>query len=278
MSKLSVIIPARNEPYLDNTILDVLKNSTRDTDVYAILDGYDTQEIKDPRVHYIRIPLGDGLCHMRQGINKAVEMTQSKFVMKLDAHCSVSKGFDDELIKAHQFNWVQIPRRKRLDVKKWEVIEDGRPPIDYEFIVFQNLMMSLIWGTTWEELTRERAEILIDDTPHFQGSCFFMAKDWFIQNGFLDLKFGGWGYESEEIHYGTLKAGGRVVTNKNAYYAHLHKDKEAREWFTLKESEYVDSANLAYKTWVKDHKELFIKHIENFPPMPGWPTEWRKII
>ena len=40
MARLSVIIPARNEEFLLNTIEDVLKNSRGDTEVIAIFDGY----------------------------------------------------------------------------------------------------------------------------------------------------------------------------------------------------------------------------------------------
>jgi hypothetical protein len=37
---LSVLIPARNEIFLKNTIEDILKNMRGDTQVIAVLDGY----------------------------------------------------------------------------------------------------------------------------------------------------------------------------------------------------------------------------------------------
>ena len=281
MKDLSVIIPAKNEPYLNNTIREVLTKSREETDVYVTLDGYEPDElIEDSRVHYIRIPQSEG-CHMRQGINEAVTLTRSRFIMKLDAHCLLAEGFDTVLIKAHQAKLVQIPRRMRLDVKEWKVIEDGRLPIDYELIIFQNLITSaglaskgFIWGTVWDEMTRARMDKPIDDIMHFQGSCWFMERSWFTQCGFLSTAYGGFAQESEEILFGTLKNCGRVVVNKNTYYAHLHKDQVMRQWFEFSPQELKDGNAYSYNLWVRD-REFFESFVERFMPIPGWPVGWK---
>ena len=271
---LEVIIPARNEPYLNKTIQEVFDKATGDVSVTVIADGYEPKVLS--LVKYLRYP--DGECHLRQGITEAVRLTKAKYVMKLDSHCMLARGFDTELIKASQPNWVQVPRRKRLDAEKWEVIEDGRPDVDYEFIIFSNLTKGLIWGTPWDEITKERAHILIDDTPHIQGSCFFMEREWFQKNSFLDFGYGGWGQEAEEITFTTFREGGRTVVNKKTWYAHLHKDIKARKWFTLKEQEYTHSHAYSFNLWVKNNRELFTRFIKQFPPMPSWPDIYEKIL
>ena len=47
MNKVSIIIPARNEKYLEKTIRNVLENATGEIEIIAILDGY----IPDPQIN-----------------------------------------------------------------------------------------------------------------------------------------------------------------------------------------------------------------------------------
>ena len=265
--KLSVLIPSKNELYLEKTRQDVLSRARGDVEVLVYEDK----------------GIGNGLRH---GINEMVKKATGDYLLKLDAHCMLDGGFDLKLIEAHHPNWVQIPRRKRLDAERWMVIEDGREPVDYEHLVFRNLVSSegqlsskgFIWGTPWDTLTRDRKDILIDNTPHFQGSCWFMSKEWFQECSFMDLLYGGFAQESEEILFTTLKRGGEVKVNKNTWYAHLHKNKEAREWFRLDSEDMKTGYTHSYNLWVDKNRELFEKYINSFPLMPDWPLNWKQIL
>ena len=67
---VTIIIPSRNEPYLQKTILDILKKAVGEIEVIAILDGYwPTAEemVDDERVKYIHYGTPRG---MRNAINK----------------------------------------------------------------------------------------------------------------------------------------------------------------------------------------------------------------
>ena len=264
MSKLSLVIVAKNEPYLERTIQDIKAKATGEIEILV-----------DDRV-------GEGN-DMRQKINDLVSKATGEYIMKLDAHCLLAHGFDEQLIKDHEPNWVQVPRRKRLDAEKWEVIEDGRLPVDYESILFPQLVTPVggvkgfIWATPWNDMTRLKSDILIDDTPHFQGSCWFMTKEWFNKCGLMSLDYGGFAQEPEEIIFTTIKNHGRVKVNKNTWYAHLHKDEKAREWFKLDSEDMAKGYNHSLKTWVGD-KDFFTNFINMFPPMPGWPEKWEKIL
>ena len=278
---LSVAIPSKNERFLNETIRDVLKNATGDIKVYPILDGYKPDElIIDPRVEYILLP-ETSYMKKRHGINKMVEICDSKYVMTLDAHCLVAKGFDEQLIKDHQPNWVQIPRRHRLDAENWCLQDQGgRPPIDYEYFMFRPLARGeSLHGYKWDSRTIERADIMIDDTIEFQGSCWFMTKDWFNKMGFMQVEgYQGWGQEAEEIGLTTWLNGGRVVTNKNTYYAHLHKGKTYGRMYHLGEGERRRSYAYSRQKWLFDNKDFFISLIEKFMPMPAWPNNWKEQI
>lgn len=280
--KTAVIIPAKNEKYLNHTIRDVMEKGDS-VEVYVVLDGYEPEE-RVAGVTYLKVA-EDGKPHLRDAINLAVRESTEPYLLKLDAHCLLDYHFDSKLIDAHQPDWVQVPRRYRLDAEKWKVIEDGRLPVDYEFILFQNLITNagldsngFIWGSPWDDLAEQRRDVLIDNVPHFQGSCWFMSRSWFLQNGFLDLRYGGFAQEPEEILFTTIKSGGSVKVNKNTWYAHLHKDKEARGWFTMPPEDLAKGYVHSFNTWVMENRELFTSLIESFPPMPGWPREWKRIL
>jgi hypothetical protein len=277
---LSIAIPSKNERFLDNTIRDVLENATGEIEVFPILDGYDCPHIEDPRVHYIVLP-PTGHMKKRHGINEMVRICKGEYVMSLDAHCLVAKGFDTQLAKDHKSNWVQIPRRHRLDAENWCLQDQcGRPPIDYEYFMFAPLARGEgLHGYKWDSRTRERADIMVDDTLEFQGSCWFMTKEWFNKCGFMQTEgYTGWGQEAEEIGLKTRLMGGEVKTNKNTYYAHLHKGKEYGRMYHQNRSEVNASNQYSRQVWLYDNKDFFISVIEKFMPVPNFPKDWKEKI
>jgi len=283
---LSIIIPSKNEKFLKRTIEDVLEKATGEIEIFPVLDGYDIPEeevVKDERVHYVKL---EPTRHTkkRHGINKVVnELAHGEYVMSLDAHCMMAEGFDEQLVKDHELNWVQIPRRYRLDAENWslQTQSDSRPPIDYEYIMFRPIVDEKdkgLHGFKWDERTLERWDIPIDDTITFQGSCWFMTKKWFVERGFMDLKYQGWGQEAEEISMETWKNGGRVVTNKNTWYAHLHKGAKYGRMYWMSRHENRLSYAYSRQRWLHDEKEFFISLLKKFMPMPSWPDDWEEII
>ena len=97
MTDLSIIIPARNEEFLNQTIQNILDNMKSDIEIIAVLDGYwpNPGVPQHPRVkvvHY-ETPIGQ-----RAATNRAALMSDSTFIMKLDAHCAVDEGFDVKLM------------------------------------------------------------------------------------------------------------------------------------------------------------------------------------
>lgn len=280
---VSIAIPSRNEKFLNNTIRDILEKATGDIEIFPILDGYEPDELViDRRVKYIRLPKVD-YTQKRHGINEMVRICSGEYVMSVDGHCMFAKGFDEQLVSDHQPNWVQIPRRHRLDAENWCLQEqpDGRPPIDYEYTMWPLKVKDKpgLHGFKWDARTKDRMDIKIDETMHFQGSCWFMTKDWFNKIGLMQIDgYSGWGQEAEEILYKTYRAGGKVMTNKNTWYAHLHKgQKYGRMYFMSRDS--VNQCNAySWKYWAYEDKETFKNIIKRFWPIPGWPEDWEKRI
>lgn len=247
---VSVIIPSRNEKFLQKTILDILSKARGDIEVFAILDGYwpPAEEIvNDPRVRYIHNDQPEG---MRPGINKAARLADGEYLMKSDAHCMFDEGFDIKLKADRPFyeheigcdNWIVIPRRNRLDAENWCLQELEKPPIDYEYL--SSPADAGVKGNKWDQRTRERMDVPIDETMSFQGSCWFMTKNHYV-NRLEFMRTEGYGdfvREAQEIGLKTFLSGGRVYTNKKTWYAHLHKGRTYGRMYFLN-ARVVDAGN-----------------------------------
>jgi glycosyltransferase involved in cell wall biosynthesis len=118
MRDLSVIIPARNEIFLQRTIEEVLSKSEADTEVIAVLDGYwpAPPVLDNDRVivvHHTK-PIGQ-----RAATNEGARISQAKYIMKLDAHCALDQGFDRKMIEDCQPDWMMIPAMWNLHAFDW---------------------------------------------------------------------------------------------------------------------------------------------------------------
>ena len=115
---LSVIIPARNEMFLQKTIDDILFNSRADTEVIAICDGYwPNPPIKDnPKVIIVHHTESIG---QRAATNEGARISQAKYVMKADAHCAFDEGFDVKLMDGYEPDWTLVPRMYNLHGFDW---------------------------------------------------------------------------------------------------------------------------------------------------------------
>lgn len=282
---VSVVIPSRNEPFLNNTINDLLEKSKGEVEIIVHLDGYWPEPIvSDPRVRYIHRGVSHGL---RGGVNAAVAISRGEYILKCDAHTMWDDGWDVKLVEDCEDNWVVIPRRKRLDAEKWEIQDVNKPDVDYEFLSFPDNEADFggpgLNGRIWTQRIIERKDILIDDNLSFQGSAWFMSKKHFYNIELMDEEhYGTFWNEAQEIGFKTWLSGGRVVTNKKTWYAHLHKGKKHGRGYNLDYSQLPIGATYT-KKWITnsawDKQTLpFEWLIDKFWPLPGWPDDWRDKI
>ena len=269
---LTIIIPTRNERFLNRTIQDLLEHAEGDIEIIPVYDGadQDTITVQDDRVKPLILAERKG---MRGAINAGVEQAKGEYIMKIDAHCMVDQGFDVKLIAEHKPNWVQVPRRKRLDAENWCIQDCGKIDIDYEYVTNPKNGEDM-HGTKWDALARQRQDILIDDLMTFQGSCWFMTREYFYELELMDEDLYGKFYnEAQEISFKAWLSGGECKVNKKTWYAHLHKGKVYGKGYTMG-SEQRPIASKAMMLWVEDkawHKQTkpFQWLITHFKP-PTW--------
>ena len=277
---LSIIIPSRNEKYLNKTLEDLLSKAKGAIEIIIVLDGYwQVPIITDDRIIYIHKGLARG---MRAAINSAVAIAKGKYIMKTDAHCMFDEGYDEVLKADCEKNWVVVPRRKRLDPETWSLKDVNKPDVDYMFLCSptnpEDFGGAGLNGKIWDEKNKdpELKKILIDDLMSAQGSCWFMHRDYFYELELMDEEsYGIFWNEFQEIGLKCWLSGGRVVVNKKTWYAHWHKGKENGRGYFLSRAPLEKGANYTRK-WLTMgeawHKQTLPIEwlIKKFSPVPTW--------
>lgn len=270
----SIIIPSRNEPYLGKTIDSLFARKDGDIEVIVVLEGYwpDPMPNDRPGLIFINRPVKG----MRPTINDGAAISKGEYIMKIDAHCDVAPGFDRKLKDDCDSDWVVIPRRYSLDAELWA--NKPKTPVDAMYLEWS--VPPAYHGKIWSERARERSDVLVDDDMSFQGSCWFMHKDYFDFLELMDLNV--WRTRRQEAQEIGLKAwfsGGRLVRNKNVWYSHWHKQHRG---FSVSKSEGDDCVVRSAKwiesgDWSKKVRGLN-SLVEFFWPVPSWPEDWEKIV
>lgn len=280
MARVSIILPARNERFLARTVEDLLTQARGDIEILAMLDGAwaDPMLPADPRVRVIHFGTSQG---MRACINAGARVATGTYLLKLDAHCAVSEGYDEVLQADYEPNWVVVPRRMSLDPDTW-TRQPGKAPIDAHFLSYPyerpHDWSCGLHGDVWKARAQARADVLIDEEMSSQGSCWFMAKAYWEQQGDLDdQSYGTFAQEFQEIGLRTWLGGGQVMVNKQCWYLHLHKGTRFGRGYSFQAGDQERGKAFCTEFWMgnrwaaRQHDLRWL--IERFWPVPTWPAD-----
>lgn len=254
---LSVIIPAYKDPLLHKTIDSLLDNAEGEIEVIPVLDGYwpETAIRADERIRILHLGANHG---MRGAINAGVSIARGQFIMRSDQHCTFAKGYDKVLTTTCEPNWIVTSTRYFLDPVKWEVMDI--PPVNYEKLVIQEGRK--FSGRPWRERDQERKDIMIDETMAMQGSMWLMPHSWW-DKAIGKLQTEGYGQmyqDSHEMIFKTWQKGGKMMLNKNTWFAHKHRSFTAGRHEGTKENSSLrnESGLYALNVW-RDYYEREVR-------------------
>ena len=331
MRDLSVLIPSRNEIFLAKTIENILENIEADTEVICVLDG----EWADPPVEdspRVRVVHSGESIGQRAATNLAARMSTAKYVMKLDAHCALGKGFDRILMEDCEYDVTMVPRQYNLYAFDWKCKGCGHQriygpkPVTCEKCQASDFEMVVIWlprdgrgwqcQTCWQIMrqTKEPSECAcggksfkslghrvtdswrFDSELHFQywgelatrqgdkpiietmsllGACWFLHRERYWELGGCDEATGSWGQQGTEMACKAWLSGGRLLTNRKTWFAHLFRTQENFKFpYPLSHSQTEHARNYSKDMW-RNGKWPKAKHslrwlVEKFSPVPGW--------
>jgi len=276
VNKISFIIPARGEKVenLSRTIESIKANVAGEHEIIVGFDGPPYIDLPE-FVQVIRFPNWAGI---KSTINALAACATGKYLFKLDAHCSVSKGIDEILQADMQDDWIVMPRFYILKRETWEWQDDRHYDYFYLCCPFTDPRgFRFKAGGHWPQKTAEKEgdhQFDIDETPQIHGSGWFMTKDRFFDlGGFPVTDLYGHAQEPLWLALRNWFAGGKVMVNKKCWYAHLHQETKDKG-FNLGHRAEERTYNLVATHFMSDPQiEGFI---DRFWPMPTWPEDWKE--
>jgi hypothetical protein len=289
MAKVSVVLPAREEPFLQRTVDDLFAKAAGDIEVIAVLDGWSSvpPPLKThPKLRIIQWATVRGL---RPAINAGMAMATGEYVMKLDAHCAVSPGFDEVLQRACDDNCIVVPTKYSLQTETWGPRGD---PWQHFYLTYPWSLEINHVGLQDKVCSRAVHARYAHETPlaeivTFQGSAWLMRKThWDKRIGPMDAEHYYYAQEPTEIGCRTWLGSGRVLVHKEAWYAHLWKGSGNRRGFPRMKLPWARAHAWSADYWFHDrwrervHDFKFI--VEKFwdvlkeqGEIGGWPDDWQ---
>ena len=283
---LSILIPSRNEMFLKNTIEDILKNKTADTEVIAVLDGaWADPEIEDhPDVTLVYLPEAVG---QRAATNIACKLSRAKYVMKLDAHCAFDKGFDTKLIAEMHDDWTVVPMMYNLHCFDWECkkcgntwyqgptpkfcCSDGSGKVQNEKCDSTEFERKMIWKPrrnrcTWSwyfdkdlrfqysnkrDLRPPKGKDPVE-TMSLLGACWMLTRDKYWELNICDENHGSWGQQGTEVGAKTHLSGGKLMCIRSTWFAHMFRTQGGDFGFPYKISgrQVQKARDYSKKLWI----------------------------
>ena len=147
-----------------------------------------------------------------------------------------------------------------LDPVKWEVMDEK--PYIYERLAIRDMGdgVKKFEGRRWNSRTKKNAHKMIDQTMAMQGSCWVMPKKWWekVIKRLETENYGRMYQDSHEMVFKTWKAGGKLVVNKNTWFAHKHRTFTRTHQHSR--SDWAEGVTYAYNTW-KDYYEKELRKI-----------------
>jgi len=255
----SVIIMARHEELLNQTLENLLATATGPVEILVGLDGWETDVLSDKRVKVVKFNQTIG---RRCGINNLAAAAKGKYLFHCDAHCKFEEvGWDTKLKCACFERTITVATLAPLDGDKFSILPGAR----YQYSFIRPGLETYFWF----RYHGDNPEVNVQQTLAFQGCAWMLRTADFWRWGGCDERFGEWG------HFGTewsLKAWlhpespGQIVVRKDVVCGHLMRHRSADYPYRRK----FDRRKVS-KLLGKQYAGRVKKLIRQFAPVPNWP-------
>lgn len=301
---LSIVIPARNEMFISNTVEDILRNKRGNTEVIVVLDGLWAEPgvIDHPDVRLVYLSESRG---QRAATNIGVRLSKAKYIIKCDAHCAFDEGFDVKLMdamKGHD-DWTVVPTMRNLHAFDWKCMQCGKrtyqgptPTSCEDCDNTTNFKRKILW---YPKPSPQSKSYCFDSEPHFQyfkefnkrpegkgditptmslqGSFFMLTRDKYWELNICDeASFGSWGSQGIEVACKTWLSGGQVMVVQTTWYAHMFRTQGGDFGFPypISGKQVSRAKHFAKGLFFENGWEGQIHPLswllEKFWPVPGW--------
>ena len=281
--ELSILIPSRNEMFLARTIEDLIENKRGKTEIIAVLDGQWAEpgidDHPDVTVIYHSESIGQ-----RAATNEAARLSRAKYVMKVDAHCAFDEGFDVKLLADMQDDWTMAPTMRNLHAFNWVCPDghsryQGRSGPCLEDGCGKDTVRDVVWiakkspqSTSYrfdkdlhfqyfgEYKKKQKGQLV--ESMSLQGSFFLLTREKYWELNICDEGHGSWGQQGTEVACKTWLSGGRVIINKNTWYAHMFRTQGGDFGFPYPNPGVQKARDYSKKLWLENNWPLAIHKLD----------------
>ena len=164
-------------------------------------------------------------------------------------------------------HWIVTGKRFALNPIEWKIMKDI-PPVECEKLVIQKDDKGneiKFAGQRWDSRAQELKNVPIIEGQAMQGSMWCMSrKHWDEVIGKLQIEGYGPHYQdSHEMIFKTWKVGGKLMVNKDMWYAHKHRSFSRTHQEGTKENPSNRESSWAYALSV--WKDYYLNEI-----VPKW--------
>lgn len=272
---ISVIVPARNEPQLVETLDSLIANCSKLEQIewIVILDGWDTQPVDGKisldeltrfatvlddfqsrlvHAHKITVYRYEQNVGQRVGINEAVKAAKGKYIFKIDAHCRITPGWDQHFRDQTDEQTILIP----------PIQSTSSGHIQDYFYIRSN------YSNTWWEGYQPNIQ---RESMSLSGGAWFCEKSFYEYFGGHLESLGPWGNCGSEMALKCWLSGGRIISVPDVIVEHEYKKPFRYRPTGIK----LHSGRKELKYLVENKKLknqiLSIKWLVNkFSPVPTW--------
>lgn len=309
---ISILIPSRNEEWLERTIQDILENKNDETEIIVGLDGQwsptGVPDHKDVTVVYYPDSIGQ-----RAMTDQLCELSDAKYIIKTDAHCAFDKDFDIKMLEAFEKsgdNVVMAPIMRNLHVFDL-VCENGhrryQGPSDPCKECGKEVHKELVWNpkkspqsksysfdfsphfqyfseyTKREKFKKDLEETGLTESMSLQGSFFMMTRENYYKLDIDSKEWPSWGSQGVQLACSFWLSGGKVLINHNTWYAHLFRTQKDFGFPYAQSGKKVQQAKqYAKKLFFEERWDKAIRPVswlvERFWPVTYWKDEDLKAL
>lgn len=252
---VSVIIPAINDPSLGRTIENLRQNAEGEVEFVVINDGGGPFELKGDDIKVIVNPVQRG---RRVSINDAAKISRGDYLFIIDAHCSMSKGWDVRMIDSvREKNLVYCVIRD-MNKDTWQ-----HTPGDYMH-VYMNQEYTEKW---WPKKTLAQCA-LEEESMCITGCSWMVTKKRYWELGGYDEYLGMYGWDGPEWSCKIQLSDdpGKVILRTDVICGHIFGTNNKSLKYPCKmipKQKYIEYMK---NKWGSRINAL----VERFKPIPGW--------
>ena len=196
------------EENVSRTIDSLKENSTYKLEFIFLADGWTPEDMPDDFI----VKSYPEKVGVRVSLNEGVELASGEYILRLDAHCSMSKGWDLELVKHCKDDTICVSVIDVLIEETWEVKKHS-----YGFVYINPSCEEKWWG----RYPKQNKDIDCEPTMSFTGCGWLCKRNFYLKSLKLDEKNSKWGCLGPDLTLRAYKAGGSILLCKNVICGHV---------------------------------------------------------